>query len=617
MHTTLTISDQIIAIVEQHQTAEWLAATGIRIRHETGFRELLFDPVDEYLVGRRVEALLNVPMPSSRPWPATVGELVAIVERLLQREDRLALVRDFFVRTWRPAPDLHALSGKPLLERLLRGRPQRILDVGCGDNLFRPHLPDLIGIDVANPRADVVTDLLRYEPVAQRFDVILALGSINFGREADIVDELRHAASLLTDGGRMIMRVNPGIRWRECAELEMYRWSRERAHAHGRAVGLAVDGEIGEEQGQNGPRLVFTYRKRDDEARRGLALHYRPSSARVRWNAWRQNAPAAWRRVRRAALRFGRGSGATDAQIDFATDKFIWIVFAPGMSGHALARIISASPDVFWDRDRQGIEPLQLRSPHDWHGGQDAITCHYLPPFSTPSARRADNELAFTWGADGARTIRRALDGASEQDRRRTAAALAQPLKVVHATHVPDAEVAAVFPNCRRVALVDRDPDAFWTRTFHEKLNMRLSPHALQNRLWRGEALDAAIAASPEPVPLHQGAPVTFLRLRLGLAEPTPEEIRRYYRQLTDIQLQQCMAEHTSRPDTIVVDRARLFSGSEWKREYEELCRQLAIEPVADQVGQFIRDYNDGQWRRRRPAADRTQGGRDQWPGRP
>ena len=589
-HASL-VTDRVIATIEDYQTLAWLAAAGIAVGPATSFDDLEFDTIDQFVLARIVTKRFDVPMPSSMPWPQTVGGLISIVDRMLQREQRLKLVMDFFGRTWRPAAaSVHAVSGPALASRLQKMKPQRVLDIGCGYNELKQVVPTLIGIDVANPQADIAIDFLRYERGDEPFDVVLALGSINFGGTEDILAELRHAASMLSGHGRLFMRVNPGIRWSACPELELYGWSRDNIRAHGEAVGLEVDGAIEEEKGQNGPRLAFAYRRRtDSEAVRKPKLH-QPASTRAAAGAGQQAMRPADQR---------REAEASSAVLDFATEKIIWLTFSPAMSGHALARIISASPEMYWDRAAQGIDPLELRSPHDWHPGADAVTCHYLV-LPTPSLMKGEHDFAFTWGPTARQAFRAALEGASEDVARHIRRCFAQPLHFVQPTHVPDAEIAAAFPNCRRVALVDETPETFWVRTFHQKLNGTLWQRELQQQIWRGASLSQALADSPVAVPLYHGKPITHLERRLG---PDPEngEIRRYYHGLVENDLARAMAGQTSCPDTVVVDRSRLFSTSGWQHEYEAMCRALGITPVIEAVGRFIREYNAAQWRRRPP----------------
>jgi hypothetical protein len=61
----------------------------------------------------------------------------------------------------------------------------------------------------------------------QRFDVILCLGSINFGSRDKITAEIAKTVLLLEDGGTIFFRVNPGLshdrpesRW-----IEFFAWN--------------------------------------------------------------------------------------------------------------------------------------------------------------------------------------------------------------------------------------------------------------------------------------------------------------------------------------------------------------------------------------------------------
>ena len=45
----------------------------------------------------------------------------------------------------------------------------------------------------------------------KKFDVILCLGSVNFGSRDKIISEVSRCVDLLADGGTMFFRVNPGL----------------------------------------------------------------------------------------------------------------------------------------------------------------------------------------------------------------------------------------------------------------------------------------------------------------------------------------------------------------------------------------------------------------------
>ena len=106
------------------------------------------------------------------------------------------LSRDFIMSTFKH-------SGYGLLEKI--GVQEKVLDVGCGHNLFKSHLPNLIGIDPVTSQADHQVALLDYT-TNEKFDVILCLGSVHFGELEDIKQSIEHMSSMLNSGGRIYWR---------------------------------------------------------------------------------------------------------------------------------------------------------------------------------------------------------------------------------------------------------------------------------------------------------------------------------------------------------------------------------------------------------------------------
>ncbi len=98
-------------------------------------------------------------------------------------------------------------SGFALIEKI--PATAKILDVGCGKNLFKPWFPNLIGIDVIGTECDIQTSLLDYV-TQDRYDVILCLGSV-FGSLADIKHQIQHIKSLLVVGGKVYWRNHPAV----------------------------------------------------------------------------------------------------------------------------------------------------------------------------------------------------------------------------------------------------------------------------------------------------------------------------------------------------------------------------------------------------------------------
>jgi 2-polyprenyl-3-methyl-5-hydroxy-6-metoxy-1,4-benzoquinol methylase len=94
-------------------------------------------------------------------------------------------------------------SGYGLLAKI--GPTEKVLDVGCGRNLFNKHFPNLIGIDPVTTEADHQVALLDYV-TEEKFDVILCLGSVHFGELEDIKESIAHMSSMLNPGGRIYWR---------------------------------------------------------------------------------------------------------------------------------------------------------------------------------------------------------------------------------------------------------------------------------------------------------------------------------------------------------------------------------------------------------------------------
>lgn len=117
-------------------------------------------------------------------------------------------------------------SGLQLIDQVNDLKPRAVLDVGCGENEFKNKIHNLIGLDPYNHNADYQIDLMDFRPM-EKFDVILALGSINFGGQNKIIAEVSKCVNMLEEGGMMFFRVNPGIQHDkpEAKWIEFYAWN--------------------------------------------------------------------------------------------------------------------------------------------------------------------------------------------------------------------------------------------------------------------------------------------------------------------------------------------------------------------------------------------------------
>ena len=61
----------------------------------------------------------------------------------------------------------------------------------------------------------------------EKFDVMLALGSVNFGGRNKIISEFARMVAMLADGGTMFFRVNPGVQnpAPEAKWIEYFPWN--------------------------------------------------------------------------------------------------------------------------------------------------------------------------------------------------------------------------------------------------------------------------------------------------------------------------------------------------------------------------------------------------------
>ena len=137
-----------------------------------------------------------------------------------------AIMNKYFSEIWQPKLKKFKFSGLKLIDEVNALNPRAVLDVGCGYNEFKGKINNLIGIDPYNSHADIQIKIEDYN-TTEKFDVILCLGSINFGTHDKIVKELQVCKNLLADGGKMFFRVNPGLEHEapESKFIDFYPWN--------------------------------------------------------------------------------------------------------------------------------------------------------------------------------------------------------------------------------------------------------------------------------------------------------------------------------------------------------------------------------------------------------
>ncbi len=99
---------------------------------------------------------------------------------------------------------------------LLRQIPRdaKVLDIGCGTNMWKPYFDDLYGIDPYNEAADEMIKFEDYTP-HKEFDTYLALGSINFYNKEYVEMQIEHLNKITNGGDTIFWRQNTGKKLQE------------------------------------------------------------------------------------------------------------------------------------------------------------------------------------------------------------------------------------------------------------------------------------------------------------------------------------------------------------------------------------------------------------------
>jgi len=146
---------------------------------------------------------------------------------LAETIDALVLEK-YFSQVWQPKTKKYKYSGLSIIDEVNALKPRSVLDIGCGYNEFKGKIKNLVGIDPYNSKADVNCTIMDYRP-ENKFDVVISLGSINFGSTDKILNEMSKAVNLVEDNGLLFFRVNPGRMHEERAAqwIDFFEWTPE------------------------------------------------------------------------------------------------------------------------------------------------------------------------------------------------------------------------------------------------------------------------------------------------------------------------------------------------------------------------------------------------------
>ena len=137
-------------------------------------------------------------------------------------------LNNYFSTIWKSDLAQYQYSGWTLVDKIQSN--ESVLDVGCGFNEFKTRILNLTGLDPANDLADVKLPIEEYF-TPDKFDVAFCLGSINFGDEATVLNQINHVVRLLNPTARIYWRCNPGKFDHgndECKNINFYPWTIEK-----------------------------------------------------------------------------------------------------------------------------------------------------------------------------------------------------------------------------------------------------------------------------------------------------------------------------------------------------------------------------------------------------
>jgi hypothetical protein len=201
----------------------------ISIDESTIVNQLPWTPARYTKFKDSVEAELSLPC----EYRGTLQEIVYdLSERYTHR---------FFSEIWKPRTGDYEHTGWELADEINKLNPEKVLDVGCGYHPFKGRIQNLIGIDPYNNCADYEVDILDYKVKHSSYDVIIALGSINFNSRDEIEARFSHCVDLLKTSGKFFLRANPGITHKTGPYVEIFPWTFEVVNDFAEKYNLKLD----------------------------------------------------------------------------------------------------------------------------------------------------------------------------------------------------------------------------------------------------------------------------------------------------------------------------------------------------------------------------------------
>ena len=115
----------------------------------------------------------------------------------------------FYKHVWQSNIHLFKHSGENLVKEINKHKPKFVIDAGCALNFFKGKIPNLVGYDPVFKEADIICGHFDAPFKPECADVILALGSINFGDEDLINKQFKEMLRVSKPGAIIYFRVMP------------------------------------------------------------------------------------------------------------------------------------------------------------------------------------------------------------------------------------------------------------------------------------------------------------------------------------------------------------------------------------------------------------------------
>jgi SAM-dependent methyltransferase len=141
----------------------------------------------------------------------------------------------------------YPINGKTMVDEINNLDPTLVVDLGCGLNQYKGLINNLVGVDVVGCREDITKDItdLKEHFTDHSVDVILALGSINFGEDDLIRQQLTEVKRLLKPGGIAYFRANQNDHDKDHkGDLRYYDWSKELVEYWSTQLGFEILEEV-------------------------------------------------------------------------------------------------------------------------------------------------------------------------------------------------------------------------------------------------------------------------------------------------------------------------------------------------------------------------------------